>query len=161
MVQEEISDLFVANAKNYGAAATASYSIDLSDTRFYLVLSIATWAVRQVVLWVQRLVRQRAWSHGRGRMGFGLTFLGVFVEGMWVYLLFVLVGIVVANVRDWLTSRAVAAWLAEQWVRLTDLLPVILQIDLPEVVRSLVAWLGGRCCLRPAMDGFFPSCGWP
>ena len=148
MVGDEISGLFVANAKNYGVTATARYSIDLSDTRFYVLMSIGTWAVRQVVLGAQRLGRQRARARGHGGIGFGLTFLGVLLEGLWVYLLFVLAGIVVGNVRDWLTSRVAAGWLAEQWVRLTDLLPVILHIDLPEVIRSLVSWVGAT--LLPA-----------
>jgi len=143
MVENEISDLFVANAKNYGETATASYSIDVGDTRFYLLMSIGTWAVRQLVLRAARLARRRALSQGRGGLGFGLTFLGVFLEGMWVYLVFVLAGTVVGDVRDWLTSRVAAGWLAEQWVRLTDLLPVVLDINLPEVVRSVVSWLGG------------------
>jgi hypothetical protein len=152
MVEGEIRDLVVANAKNYGTTATASYSIDLGDTRFYLLMTAGTWAVRQVVLGVQRLAqrraRQRPGPRGPGGTGLGLTFLGVLLEGLWVYLFFVLAGIVVRDVGDWLRSRVVAGWLAEQWVRITDLLPVILNIHLPELVRALARWLGGT--LLPA-----------
>lgn len=64
MVGDEVLGLFVTNAKNYGTGSVDKWSIDLTDTRFYVLTAAAVWAVRLVVLAAARLVRRRATTEG-------------------------------------------------------------------------------------------------
>lgn len=142
MVGDEVLGLFVTNAKNYGTGSVDKWSIDLTDTRFYVLTAAAVWAVRLVVLAAARLVRRRRPAGDQGGTGAWVAFAGIVLEGLWVFLAFVVVGILAGNLREWLAGRVVTQWLLAQWVRLTDLLPdlILFQIHLPDLVRSLVSW---------------------
>ena len=134
LVEDELYALFSANIAVSGLGGIAEWSINLQWLRFYLVLAVVVWVLRQVV---GRLSRARPHRP--------LLVLGVVLEGIWTFAsaLAVLAGI--GRVLDWLGSRAVWRWLLDGWYAGLALLPEVrlpFDLTLPETVAGLARWLG-------------------
>jgi len=144
LVEAELRNLLVLNAKNYGTTARSAWSFDLTDVGFFVMLAAATYLTRALVLWyaaARRRARRRAGRSGHTGGSLGLAFGSVYLEGLYVYLFFVVALVLLRRLRDWLGDRVLAHWLADAWHWLTGLLPRILDIDLPEVVRAAGRWI--------------------
>ena len=135
LVEDEVYALFSANIAVSGLGGTDEWSINLRWLRFYLVLAVVVWVLRQLV---GRLAQARPHRP--------LLLLGVVLEGVWTFAsaLALLAGL--GRAIDWLSSRAVWRGLVDLWYALLATLPEIrlpFDLTLPEALADATSWLAG------------------
>jgi hypothetical protein len=135
LVEDELYALFSANIAVSGLGGTAEWSINLQWLRFYVLLALVVWVLRQGV---GRLSRNRPHRP--------LLLLGVVLEGTWTFAsaLALLAGL--GRAIDWISSRAVWRGLVDGWYALLSALPDVrlaFDLTLPEAVAEAARWLTG------------------
>ena len=133
LVEDEVYALFSANIAVSGLGGVDEWSINLQWLRFYLLLAVVVWVLRQVVGRISRARPRRP-----------LLLLGVVLEGTWTFAsaLALLAGL--GRAIDWISSRAVWRGLVDGWYALLGALPEIrlpFDLTLPEAVAEATRWL--------------------
>lgn len=135
LVEDELYALFSANIAVSGLGGPDDWSINLRWLRFYLLLAVVVWVLRQVVGHLSRARPIRP-----------LLLLGVVLEGTWTFAsaLALLAGL--GRAIDWFSSRAVWRGVVDSWYALLGVLPEIrlpFDLTLPEAVAGITRWLAG------------------
>ncbi|WP_375425200.1 hypothetical protein [uncultured Friedmanniella sp.] len=151
-VDDQVTELFGTNYRLLGLDPQ-SFSISFAPDRlrFYLVLSVAVWVLRQAL----RLVPAR-------RPLLGVRLVGVLAEAVWVFGVFALLVILGKVVRSWLRGRVAYAALDEGWQRLLAALPswpLPFGLTLPRALAGLVAQVTGTV-LPGAWHAVVPPLVW-
>jgi len=112
-VDDEVRALYATNYRLLGLdPQDFSIGFEADRLRFYLVLAVVVWLVRQAL----RLVTAR-------RPLLVLRLAGVLAEALWVFGVFALLVIFVRAARDWLSTRVAWAALQQGWQTLLAALP--------------------------------------
>ena len=133
LVDDEVYALFSANIAVSGLGGVDEWSINLQWLRFYLLLAVVVWVLRQVVGRISRARPSRP-----------LLLLGVVLEGTWTFAsaLALLAGL--GKAMNWIGSRAIWRGLLDGWYWWLAVLPDLhlpFDLTLPEAVVEASRWL--------------------
>ena len=96
LVEEQVRGIYFVNIALLGSAGGDEWSVDLRRVRFYVVLAVVAWVLRQLVAGLSRRLRA-TW----------LLFPGILLEGLWVFASFLALTAATSRLLDWLRTRAV------------------------------------------------------
>jgi len=133
LVEEQVRDIYFINIALLGSAGGDEWSVDLRRFRFYLVLAVVCWILRQLVGTLSRRLGA-TW----------LLFPGVLLEGLWVFASFLALTGAASRLLDWLRTRAVWEFGASSWRGFVDALPDLAlpwDLTLPRAVAAVGDWL--------------------
>jgi hypothetical protein len=137
-VAEQVRDIYFVNITLHGSGGGDDWSVDLRRIRFYLILAVVCWVLRQVVSALSQRVQDR-----RGRPSNWLTLPGVLLEGLWVFASFLALAAAGGQLLSWLRTRAVWEFAGSSWRRLISVLPDLslpFDLTLPRVVAEVGHW---------------------
>ena len=138
LVEEQVRDIYFVNIALHGSGGGDDWSVDLRRIRFYLILAVVCWVLRQLVSSLNRRVQDR-----RGRPSSWLTLPGVLLEGLWVFASFLALAAAGGRLLAWLRTRAVWEFAASTWHSLVAMLPEFslpFDLTLPRVVAEAGHW---------------------
>ena len=138
LVEEQVRDIYFVNIALHGSGGGDDWSVDLRRIRFYLILAVVCWVLRQLVSSLGRRVQDR-----RGRPSTWLTLPGVLLEGLWVFASFLALAAAGGRLLAWLRTRAVWDFAASTWHHVVAMLPDLnlpFDLTLPRVVAEAGHW---------------------
>jgi hypothetical protein len=147
-IDDEVRDLFFANISQDGYLDSENWSVSFAPDRlgFYAGLTVGAWVIGKLIELAVTAVRRRR------RLGAWASVPEVIADGTVVFGLFMTLGILAVQARDWWGERAIAVGLSTLWHNFLDLLPdwpVWFDLTLPEALRQGVDWIAAE--LVPAM----------
>ncbi len=131
LAEDQVAKLLTANLALHGLDAR-SYSINLSQFRFWLGVAVVAWVVKRIAGAIDR--------RKPGNVPAGVELVA---DGASVLALFVVINQLTSQLMDWLEGRMLWRWGAELRRSLLDLLPSLPYLDLPELVGAFLDVLPG------------------
>lgn len=118
LVEDRVTALFRTNLMIHGVDA-ASWSIGFDRWRFFLVVAIVAFAVKQVLQVVSDVLAEHRSVVALGRTGV------IVLEAVWIFASFVAVTGVAPLVASWVLQRHLTATVLNTWYTVSDAVPPI------------------------------------
>ena len=133
LVDDEVSELFLANVVRHGLLATEMWSVDLRRRQTYGLVAAVAWLLKQAVQLVHRRRQVEA-----------LGLLATVLDGVFVFTSFLALIRIVSRLMAWLRDRVVWSEAELVWHSLLASLPELRlpwALTLPDVVRRVGSWV--------------------
>jgi hypothetical protein len=133
LIADEVSSLFIVNIMLTGLGGVDEWSVNLRWIRFYLILALVAWLVRQLLAAINRHAYS-AW----------LLAPTIVAEGLWVVASFLAAFGLGRRALVWLEARQIWQDARERWYQLLGWLPDLrlpFDLTLPRAVAAAVDWV--------------------